>query len=245
MPHLFNFRRGQPREPQREESNPMRFQRLTKERILAVRKQELNPRARSHLKMYKGTPTRFQILPVPCREIDRRWHHVYQGKLPFIKARGGIMLITADLEAMLNEQNPFRPSKARYMVREEVLDTMTNAEPPEHDGNPRRVPTLYRVLWRPVERPTPGEPPAGLSHEQLANWHLRGATWRRIYYPGRDRWLFIEVSRPIFTKAERTFDPQWVGEHKLARQYQGVVRIAFPYDVLSGRADGDEIIKQD
>ena len=234
MKKISGFRQGPPRKMLLKEFDPsMQFQRLTKDRILTVRKGEYTGRGRSHIKTYKGTQTRFEILPAPCREIDRRWHRVYQGKLPFIHARGGVMLVTADLEAMLNEQNPFRPSKARYMVREEVLDTMTDAEPPEHDGNPRRVPTIYRVLWRPVERAAPGEPPAGLSHEQLVNWHLRGATWHRIYYPGRDRWLFIEVGRPIFTKAERAFDPQHVGDHKLARQYQGIVRIAFPYDALS------------
>jgi hypothetical protein len=210
----------------------MQFLKLTRDKILRVRSFPFESKTGVHRRHCNGTPTEFQILPAPRKHIDRRWHRVYQGRYRFIESRGGIMLVTADLEAMLAEQNPFRPSKARYMVREEVLDTITDREPPEPDGNPRRVPTLYRVLWRPLERPAPGEPPPGLSQEQLANWHLRGATWHRIYYPGRDRWLFIEVGRPIFTKDERAHDPRYVGEHILARQYQGVVRIAYPYDVL-------------
>src|SRR5579871_5201406 len=228
--HDFALEKHKRKNPMDDEA--MQFQKLTKDRILVVRKGEVTGRPRSHVKTYRGTQTRFEIIPAPCREIDRRWHRVYQGRHLFIHARGGIMLVTADLEAMFNEQNPFRPSKARYMAREEVLDTMIDAGMPKHDGNPRRVPTPYRVLWRPIERTAPGEPPPGLSQEQLANWHLRGAAWHRIYYPGRDRWLFIEVGRPIFTKEERETDPRHVGEHILSRQYQGVVRIAYPYDVL-------------
>ncbi len=197
---------------------------ITKEKILAIR---VTPAGKSRP---GRNPTRFQILPVPSRATDRRWYRVYEGRYRFIEARSGKLPVTADLEALLVEQDAFRPSKARYMVRSEVLDVMLEGKAPPHNGNSHRVATGARVLWRATEKPAPGEPPAGLSVEQLANWALRGAAWHRIYHPGgRERWLFIEVGKPIFTKDERAAG---MHVHPVQRRYQGVVRIAWPYDVL-------------
>ncbi len=205
---------------------------ITKELILVVRATSMHNVVLPESGNYR--PTKFQVLPaiLPIKHpiMDRRWHRVYQGRHRFIEARAGIMLVTADLEAMLAEQNRFRPAKLRYMVHGEVLNTRDDGKTPPHDGNPRRVPTQYRVLWRAAEKPVPGEPPPGLSAEQLANWPLRGAAWYRIYWSGgTNTWFFIEIGKPIFTDEEREYGAHL---HPVLRRYQGVVRIAYPYDAL-------------
>lgn len=198
---------------------------LTKENILAVRE--------TYGTQTDSRATRFQILPVPSYLIDKRWHRVYQGRHRFVEARGGVMLVTARLEALHEAQEKFRVSRARYMAWGEALDVMTDPRPPEHDGNPYRIPTPQSVLFRPAmtawEQSSPKAPKP---------------YWRRIYWTKQGTWLFIEVRRLIFTEAERAADPHGTANSFL-RRYQGIVRIAYPYDVLSRRLPTDETIIQD
>ncbi len=137
-------------------------------------------------------PTQWQILPVPRRYIEERWHLVYQGpyKYPFIEAYDGSrVLVTADLEAFHAQRAAVRPSANRYLTRAEVQDIMTDKA--DRDGvalgkvarrgmNAYRIPTRWRVWYNPT----------GRINSPTTTSRLY---WHRVYATAEAEWLYIEV----------------------------------------------------
>lgn len=211
---------------------------LRKTEILSVRETLKEERSKQHRRHSASRMTPWQIIPVLLKGyVEPVWHQVYQGRHKFVEARGGIMLVTADLEALHAYQASVRPSAERWLRREEIQDI--HVDDTDAQGialgkiarqgiTNRRLPTRWRIWYRPSGR---RDRPDTASN----------TGWHRVYATTEAGYLYIETGHEhLLLDEHRELFRQLV---ELGTLKQGIIKIDKQEFVDWLSPDGETIIQ--